>query len=222
MNVRIESTWKENLKEEFEKPYFKQLTDFIRAEYENRKGRVFPLPNEIFKAFNLCPFELVKVVILGQDPYPTRGHANGLCFSVKEDVYPFPRSLNNLFKELKDDLGIQREHGSLESWSRQGVLLLNSVLTVEEGKPASHTGKGWEQFTDAVLKILSSKKEHIVFVLWGNWAQQKKPLINELNHLIIQSPHPSPLSAHRGFFGSRPFGKINAYLLQSGHDEIKW
>jgi uracil-DNA glycosylase len=222
MNVRIESSWKHQLKEEFEKDYFIELTDFVRQEYKTKNDRVFPPANSLFKAFDLCPFEKVKVVILGQDPYPTRGHANGLCFSVQKEVNPLPRSLNNIFKELKDDVGIIKTDGCLEPWCSQGVFLLNAVLSVEEGKPGSHATQGWEQFTDIVLKAIADQKKNVVYVLWGSWAQRKREFIDERRNLVLQSTHPSPLSAHRGFFGSKPFSKINHYLEMNGMEEIKW
>jgi uracil-DNA glycosylase len=222
MNVRIDQSWKRVLNEEFEKEYFIQLTDFIREEYKTKDGRVFPPARSIFNAFDLCPFDSIKVIILGQDPYPTRGHANGLCFSVQREVSPLPRSLNNIYKELKDDVGMVKTNGCLEDWSSQGVFLLNTILTVEEGKPGSHATKGWEQFTDAVLKVIAAHKKNVVFLLWGSWAQKKRVFIDEKHNLVIQSVHPSPLSAHRGFFGSKPFSQINQYLVQHGMEEIKW
>jgi len=222
MNVRIESSWKQQLRKEFEKDYFSQLTDFVREEYKSKPGHVFPPAKNLFNAFDLCPFEKVKVVILGQDPYPTRGHAHGLCFSVQKEIYPLPRSLNNIFKELKDDLGIVKSDGCLESWCSQGVFLLNAVLSVEEGKPASHANRGWEKFTDSALKAIAEQKNNVVYVLWGSWAQRKREFIDEKSNLVLQSVHPSPLSAHRGFFGSKPFSKINHYLEIHGIEQIKW
>lgn len=223
MEVKIEQGWKELLKEEFEKDYFKRLTDFVKKEYQENKDAVFPKASQIFRAFNDCPFEKVKVVILGQDPYPTRGHAHGLCFSVEKNVKPFPKSLINIFKELEADTDrAYPKNGSLEHWSEQGVLLLNSVLTVKEGVPASHANKGWEIFTDAVIEALSKKKKEIVYILWGTKAIEKARSVNAKENLILTSVHPSPLSAHRGFFGSKHFSKTNQYLALKGKTPINW
>lgn len=220
VDVKIEPGWKAKLNGEFALPYFEALTDFVRAEYAAR--RVFPPGSRIFSAFDACPFEDVKVVILGQDPYHGPNQANGLCFSVN-DAVPVPPSLVNIYKELGDDLGKETPNtGNLESWAQQGVLLLNATLTVIAGNAASHQGKGWETFTDAVVKMLSADREHLVFILWGAYAQRKGAVIDRANHLVIESPHPSPLSAHRGFFGSKPFSRTNAYLQEKGVGGIDW
>jgi uracil-DNA glycosylase len=217
MDVRIEKSWKEVLKDEFEKPYFKELTAFVKDEYET--GTVYPHPKNILNAFELTPFNEVRVVILGQDPYHGAGQAHGLSFSVVEGVRN-PPSLQNMYKELEGDLGkpVDTSSGDLTRWAKQGVLLLNSTLTVRAGSPGSHQGKGWEQFTDAAIKALSDKREHLVFILWGNYAKAKGAYIDRSKHLVIESPHPSPLSAHSGFFGSKPFSKTNEYLAHP----IEW
>ena len=223
MNVAIHSSWNEILKDEFKKPYFIQLTNEVRKLYLDKKGFVFPKGSQIFRAFDLCPFDEVKVVILGQDPYPTRGHAHGLCFSVEPNVRPFPKSLNNIFKEIQDDLNKSfPSDGNLERWARQGVLLLNTVLTVEEGKPDSHKGLGWEKFTDAVIQKINSGKEGVVFMLWGSKAIAKEEMIDKSKHLILKTVHPSPLSAHRGFFGCKHFSKTNEFLRLLEKTEIDW
>ena len=223
MEVRIEKSWNEKLGDEFSKPYFKILVHFVREAYMECPGRIFPKGNEIFKAFELCPFDHVKVVILGQDPYPTRGHAHGLCFSVRDNVKPLPKSLQNIFLELQNDLGVDFPvNGNLESWARQGVLLLNSVLTVEEGLPASHATKGWEIFTDAVIAKLAANRKGLVYILWGNMAQQKAQRVDRTQNLVLCSVHPSPLSAYRGFFGSKPFSQSNRYLIGNGQSPIQW
>lgn len=220
MDVKIEPSWKTVLSAEFEKPYFTALTDFVRTAYHT--GTVYPPPRELFAAFKLTPFHQVKVVILGQDPYHGPGQAHGLCFSVQEHV-PIPPSLVNMYKELSDDLGIAPpQTGNLEPWAKQGVLLLNATLTVTAHQAGSHQGKGWEAFTDAVIHALAEQKEHLVFILWGSYAQKKGAFIDEQKHLVLKAPHPSPLSAHRGFFGSKPFSKTNAYLAWHGKEEIKW
>lgn len=220
-DIKLEQSWKKRLLPEFQEKYMVNLKTFLEDEIKQSKI-IFPKGNEYFAAMNLTPFEKVKVVILGQDPYHGEGQAHGLCFSVQKGVR-FPPSLKNIFKELKSDLGIEiPEHGSLQSWAEQGVLLLNSVLTVEEGKAASHQGKGWEQFTDRIIEHLNKERKHLVFVLWGSYAQKKGAFIDRSQHLVIESPHPSPLSAHRGFFGTRPFSKINQYLKQTGQTEINW
>ncbi|GJM30674.1 MAG: uracil-DNA glycosylase 2 [Cyclobacteriaceae bacterium] len=220
MDVRIEAGWKQALQEEFSRPYFKQLTDFVREEYQTH--RIFPPANQIFSAFDRCSIERVKVVILGQDPYHGVGQANGLCFSVNDNI-PKPPSLLNIFKELESDLGIvPSPSGNLERWADQGVLLLNATLTVRANQAGSHQGRGWEQFTDQVIKVLASQSTQLVFILWGSYAQKKGAVIDNNSHMIIKSPHPSPLSAHRGFFGSKPFSKTNAYLEQNGKTPIKW
>lgn len=223
MNVEIDSTWKEILKNEFEKPYFDRLVSYVKREYSDFPDAIFPKGNQIFRAFNACSFENVKVVILGQDPYPTVGHAHGLCFSVDVNVKPLPKSLQNIYKELQSDIGIPMpHHGDLSKWAEQGVLLLNTVLTVREGNPDSHANKGWELFTDAVIEELNKRKSGVVYILWGNKAQRKAENVNSVNNLILKAPHPSPLSAHRGFFGSKPFSKTNEYLFRHGQSIINW
>ena len=220
--VRIEEGWKKVLNEEFEKPYFKELTEKVRQEYKRPDIRVFPPGNKIFAAFDTCPFEDTKVVIIGQDPYHGLGQANGLCFSVAPGVR-MPPSLVNIFKEIQNDTGSQMpSDGDLSRWAQQGVLLLNSSLTVREGQPASHSGIGWEEFTDAVVDKLNKEKENLVFILWGSHAIKKGEKIDRSRHLVLTSPHPSPLSASRGFFGNHHFSKTNDYLRQHGKKEIKW
>ncbi len=220
MEVKIHDSWKQHLKEEFEKPYFKELVEFVRAEYASKK--VFPAPANIFRAFELCPFENVKVVILGQDPYHGVGQANGLCFSVNHGVQN-PPSLQNIFKEIQEDLGGElRAEGCLDDWARQGVLLLNATLTVEAHKAGSHQKKGWEQFTDAVVEALSREKEHLVFILWGRYAQEKGAKIDTDKHCVLKAAHPSPFSAYSGFFGSKPFSKTNEYLEWNEIEPVKW
>ncbi|HSI75394.1 MAG TPA: uracil-DNA glycosylase [Lunatimonas sp.] len=220
MEVKIENTWKEVLLDEFGQPYFEQLVDFIKKEYETKI--IYPSAKNIFQAFWKCPFDKVKVVILGQDPYHGPGQAHGLSFSVQEGI-PFPPSLLNIFKELKSDLGIPLpSHGNLERWASQGVLLLNATLTVEAQKAGSHQNKGWESFTDAAIKVLASKNTGLVFMLWGAYAQKKGSFISENDHLKLLAPHPSPLSAHRGFLGCRHFSQANAYLKEKGIEEIRW
>lgn len=221
MEVKIEPSWKEVLQEEFSKEYFNALTQFVRTEY--KQGGVYPPPKNIFRAFDLCPFEKVKVVILGQDPYHGAGQANGLCFAVEKDIR-LPPSLQNIFKEIESDLGQSLVHkdGDLERWAGQGVLLLNATLTVQARTPGSHQGRGWEQFTDAAIKALSDEREHLVFILWGNYAKQKGAHIDRSKHLVIESAHPSPFSARNGFFGSKPFSKTNTYLVGHGQKPIDW
>ena len=219
MDVKLEPSWKEALKEEFSAPYFKELTSFVRAEYGT--GTVYPHPKNIFRAFELTPFDAVKVVILGQDPYHGPKQAHGLSFSVVEGVRN-PPSLQNIFKELREDMGAVPESGDLTRWAEQGVLLLNATLTVRAGQANSHQGKGWERFTDAVIRKLSDEREGLVFILWGNYARSKKSLIDFAKHEIIESPHPSPLSAYAGFFGSKPFTRTNAYLESRGSTPIAW
>lgn len=220
--VRIEEGWKEALKEEFEKPYFKELTQRVREEYANPGFRVFPPGNKIFAAFDSSSFDKTKVVIIGQDPYHGIGQANGLCFSVNPGVR-MPPSLINIFKEIQNDLGTPfPENGDLTRWADQGVLLLNSSLTVRENSPASHSGIGWEEFTDAVVDKLNREKEHLVFILWGSHAIKKGAKIDRNKHLVLESPHPSPLSASRGFFGNHHFSKANEYLVRNGESPIKW
>ncbi len=218
--VRIEESWKKALAGEFEKPYFEKLSNFVHEEY--KKVKVFPPPKDIFRAFDLCQFEEVKVVILGQDPYHGIGQANGLSFAVHEKI-ALPPSLQNIFKEIEDDIGaVPERNGDLSRWAKQGVLLLNAVLTVRAGSPASHQGKGWEEFTDSAVLALSEKREHLVFILWGNYAKKKGAFIDRNKHLVIESAHPSPFSAYNGFFGSKPFSKANEYLLKHGIKEIEW
>lgn len=220
MNVKIESSWKEVLQTEFDKPYFVKLTDFVRDEYKHCK--VYPPAGLIFNAFNLCPFNNVKVVLIGQDPYHEPGQAHGLCFSVNDGVQ-FPPSLLNIFKELKSDIGKDiPQSGNLIRWAEQGVLLLNATLTVREHQAGAHQGKGWEEFTDAVIKILSEKKDGLVFMLWGSYAQSKAKLIDESRHYVLRSAHPSPLSAYRGFFGNHHFSLTNDYLSKNGKTIINW
>lgn len=220
MDVKIHESWKKHLSEEFEKPYFKELVEFVKTEYANKK--VFPPPSHIFRAFELCPFEDVKVVILGQDPYHGKDQANGLCFSVGENVV-MPPSLQNIFKEIHDDLDLPiPQSGDLDYWARQGVLLLNATLTVEAGKAGSHQKKGWEMFTDAVIRAVSEEKEHVVFLLWGRYAQEKGAVIDEKKHLILRAAHPSPFSAYSGFFGCKHFSKTNEYLEWNGKEPVKW
>lgn len=221
MEVRIEESWKKALTEEFGKPYFKGLTTFVKEEYEN--GAVYPDPKHIFRAFELTPFDAVKVVILGQDPYHGPGQAIGLSFAVEEGV-TLPPSLRNIYKELEADLGkpIANRSGDLSRWARQGVLLLNATLTVRARTPGSHQGKGWEAFTDAAIKALSEKRESIVFILWGNYARAKGAHIDRTKHCVIESTHPSPFSAANGFFGSKPFSNANAYLEKHGRTSIDW
>lgn len=218
--VTIEAQWKEVLAQEFNKPYFLRLTDFVKHEYLTQK--IYPLPAHLFRAFNECPFDQVKVVILGQDPYHGEGQAHGLCFSVNQGV-PHPPSLQNIFKEIQTDTGAPiPAHGDLTRWVKQGVLLLNATLTVRAGQAGSHQKKGWEEFTDAAIKALSQGREGIVFMLWGRYAQQKEALIDGSKHLILKTVHPSPLSAYAGWFGSKHFSKANAYLVSRGQDPIVW
>jgi uracil-DNA glycosylase len=221
MIVAIEESWKEKLHDEFEQPYFTELTDFVKKEYKDEA--VYPPPKFIFRAFELCPFDKVKVVILGQDPYHGPKQANGLSFAVNEGVTN-PPSLQNIFKEIESDLGKPLIHrsGDLSRWAEQGVLLLNATLTVRARTAGSHQGKGWEQFTDAVIRVLSEEREHLVFILWGNYARQKGAHINRSKHLVIESAHPSPFSAANGFFGSKPFSKTNEYLEAHGETPIDW
>ena len=220
MDVKIESGWKEKLKEEFEKDYFLNLSEFVRKEYLTT--RIFPPGSLIFNAFNLCPFESVKAVIIGQDPYHGPGQAHGLCFSVREGT-GFPPSLINIFKEIESDLGYKTlPTGNLERWAAQGVLLLNATLTVRAHLAGSHQRKGWEEFTDAVIRILNRDKDNLVFFLWGAYAQNKGESIDRARHLLLESVHPSPLSASRGFFGNKHFSRCNAYLAEHGIDPIDW
>jgi uracil-DNA glycosylase len=221
MDVKIEAGWKKQLSEEFEKPYFKEIVHFLKAEKSAGKT-IYPPGKFIFNAFNTTPFDEVKVVILGQDPYHNPGQAHGLSFSVPMGVAP-PPSLVNIFKEQKEDLDIQiPNHGNLEKWANQGVLLLNAALTVEAHKPMSHSKIGWHHFTDDVIRIISERKEHVVFMLWGGFAKSKKELIDTSKHLVLTAAHPSPLSAHNGFFGSHHFSKANKWLEQHGMKAIDW
>ena len=216
----METTWRPVLITETEKPYWKPLQQFVKE--ERKKYTVFPPDKEVFAALHLTPYEKVSVLILGQDPYHELGQAHGLCFSVRPDV-AIPPSLQNIYKELHDDLGCTiPNNGCLTPWAEQGVLLLNAVLTVRAHQANSHQGKGWENFTDAMIRAVNDKPERVVFVLWGAYARKKAPLINTARHVIIQSAHPSPLSAAAGFFGSRPFSKINAALRAAGKPEIDW
>ena len=220
MDVKIETSWKERLSKEFEKDYFVKLTEFVRSEYKSKT--VYPPGGLIFNAFNLCPFDAVKVVIIGQDPYHGPGQAHGLCFSVKDGV-ALPPSLVNIFKEIENDLGYKpKPSGNLERWATQGVLLLNATLTVVEHQAGSHQRKGWEEFTDAVIKILNEEKDHLVFFLWGNYAQKKGENIDRSKHLVLESVHPSPLSAQRGFFGNHQFSECNKFLFEHSLSPILW
>lgn len=220
MNVRIDPTWKTALSAEFDKPYFERLADFVRGEYATKQ--IFPPAGKIFAAFDACPYDKTKVVILGQDPYHDVNQAHGLCFSVPDGM-PKPPSLINIQREIASDLGKQMPaSGNLERWARQGVLLLNSTLTVEAHRPASHQNRGWEDFTDAVILRLALGKEHLVFMLWGSYAIRKGAFIDKNRHLVLTAPHPSPLSAYRGFFGCKHFSKANAYLEAQGLAPIDW
>ena len=216
----IGNDWDNLLKEEYNKEYFKKLLEFVKEEYKSKT--IYPKQNEVFNAFRYTDFKNLKVVILGQDPYHGPNQAEGLSFSVKDEVLK-PPSLQNIFKELESDLGIQfPKHNSLKPWAKQGVLLLNAVLTVEEHKPTSHKEKGWETFTDDIIKIVNKKEEPVVFILWGSYARAKKELITNPKHLIIESAHPSPFSARNGFFGSRPFSRTNDFLRKNNIKEIDW
>lgn len=220
--VKIEEGWKNALQEEFEKPYFKELTSKVKSEYADPRFRIFPPGSKIFSAFDSCPFEETKVVIIGQDPYHGAGQANGLSFSVAPGV-KMPPSLVNIFKEVSEDMGVAFPiDGDLSRWAKQGVLLLNSSLTVRESCPASHAGIGWEEFTDAVVEKLNQEKENLVFILWGSHAIKKGAKIDRNKHLVLTSPHPSPLSAHKGFFGNKHFSKTNEYLQAHGKTPILW
>jgi uracil-DNA glycosylase len=220
MEVKIATSWKERLGNQFQKEYFEELARFVKEEYATQL--IYPPARQIFSAFDSCSFDDTKVVIIGQDPYHGAGQANGLCFSVNDGVKP-PRSLDNIFKEIKSDLGKEiPTSGNLERWAKQGVLLLNATLTVRAASPGSHQNKGWEIFTDAVIKIISEQKENVVFILWGAYAQKKGEVIDRNKHCVLASPHPSPFSADRGFFGSRPFSKANEYLRSKGLEEIDW
>ena len=220
MDIRIEEGWKKALSHEWEEPYFKELTAFVGERYRN--ARIYPPGSRIFAAFDECPFNNVKVVILGQDPYHGPGQANGLCFSVNPGV-AMPPSLINIFKEIQSDTGAPMpDNGDLSRWASQGVLLLNATLTVEEHRAGSHQGKGWETFTDHVITTLSQQRDNLVFILWGSYARSKSALIDHQRHMVLTSPHPSPLSAHRGFFGNHHFSTANAYLASHGRTPIIW
>lgn len=220
MQVRIDQTWREILQPEFDKPYFELLASFVRSQYAS--SQCFPPARLIFRAFDLCPFDKVKVVILGQDPYHGVGQANGLCFSVNNDV-PIPPSLDNIYKELNRDLGLSTPaSGDLIRWAEQGVLLLNATLTVRAHQPGSHQNKGWEELTDAAINALNTRRQHIVFMLWGSYAQRKGQFIDRRRHLVLTAPHPSPLSAYRGFIGCGHFSATNNYLIQHSLQPINW
>jgi uracil-DNA glycosylase len=221
MEVKIEESWKEILKQEFDKPYFQQIPLHLKTEKSQGKT-IYPPGSLIFNAFNTTPLDKVKVVIIGQDPYHGPGQAHGLCFSVQNGVTP-PPSLINIFKELQDDIGLQvPRHGNLTKWAEQGVFLLNASLTVRAGEPMSHSKIGWATFTDTVIKKISDHNKHVVFLLWGKFAQDKKILIDETKHLVLKAAHPSPLSAYAGFFGCKHFSKANAYLMSKGIDPVDW
>jgi uracil-DNA glycosylase len=220
MDVKIEPAWKERLQSEFEKEYFLRLSEFVRNEYKTTT--IYPPGSLIFNAFNLCPFNRVKAVIIGQDPYHGPGQAHGLCFSVRSGV-DFPPSLINIFKEIESDLGLSRPlSGNLERWASQGVLLLNATLTVREHSAGSHQKKGWEEFTDSVISLINNEKQNVVFFLWGAYAQKKGETIDRSRHLVLESVHPSPLSASRGFFGNSHFSKCNTYLVEHGIEPVDW
>ena len=220
MDVKIQESWKRVLKNEFDKDYFIKLTDFVRGEYLAGK-KIYPAPKNIFNAFNLCPFDSVRVVIIGQDPYHEPGQAHGLCFSVPDGITP-PPSLVNIYKEIESDLGRPSPtHGDLTYWAEQGVLLLNSTLTVAAHLAASHAGHGWEQFTDAVIRALANR-DGLVYMLWGSYAQKKAEFVDENRNLVLKSVHPSPLSAHRGFFGNHHFSRANEYIVAHGGKPIDW
>ncbi len=220
MEVKMESSWKKHLIDEFGKEYFQKLTQFVKDEYVSKV--IYPPPKFIFRAFEMCPFGNVKVVILGQDPYHGKGQANGLCFSVSEHI-ALPPSLKNICKEIESDLQITTEKsGNLDRWAQQGVLLLNATLTVEHGKAGSHQKKGWEEFTDRIVDLLSEKKSNLVFLLWGRYAQEKGARINASRHLVLKAAHPSPFSAYSGFFGCKHFSQANEYLEKHGEKPVKW
>ncbi len=220
MEVKIEPSWKLKLKDEFEKEYFIKLSEFVRNEY--KANTIYPTGSLIFNSFNLCPYEKVKAVIVGQDPYHGQGQAHGLCFSVRDGI-SFPPSLINIFKEIESDLKIKRpKSGNLERWASQGVLLLNATLTVRADQAGSHQKKGWEEFTDSVIRSLNEEKQNLVFFLWGAYAQKKGESIDRSRHLVLESVHPSPLSASRGFFGNKHFSRCNDYLVENGNSPINW
>ena len=221
MDVKIEQSWKDVLGDEFEKDYFIKLTEFVRGEYLSGKT-VYPEPKNIFNAFNLCPIDKVKVVIIGQDPYHEPGQAHGLCFSVKNGV-DLPPSLVNIYKEIESDIGHKSiTNGDLTPWAEQGVLLLNSTLTVRAHDAASHAGHGWETFTDSVIHTVAQNQKHVVYMLWGSFAQKKAEFVNQNENLVLKSAHPSPLSAYRGFFGNHHFSRANEYLIANGETPINW
>lgn len=220
MNVVLEASWKEALKPEFEKPYFLELTEFVRSEYQSTT--CYPPGKLLFSAFDHCPLQSTRVVIIGQDPYHGPGQANGLCFSVADGV-PFPSSLRNIFSEISSDMGLPKpETGNLERWADQGVLLLNAMLSVRANEAGSHRGKGWETFTDAVVEAVNTQRDGVVFLLWGAYAQKKGASIDRNRHHVLTSPHPSGLSAHRGFFGNKHFSQANAYLQSKGLKTVDW
>lgn len=220
MNVKIAEDWKALLADEFEKPYFAELVEFVREEYGSRQ--IFPRGSNIFRAFDKCPVDKLKVVIIGQDPYHGEGQANGLCFSVNDGVQ-FPPSLRNIFQEVESDTGAPiPASGNLDRWAEQGVLLLNAVLTVRAHEAASHAGRGWEQFTDAVVRAIAVRREGVVYMLWGSYAQRKGAIADPARNCILKAVHPSPLSAYRGFFGCRHFSRANAYLVARGQEPIVW
>jgi uracil-DNA glycosylase len=221
MDVKIEESWKHALKDEFEKDYFIKLTEFVRGEYLSGKT-IYPEPKNIFNAFNLCPLDKVRVVIIGQDPYHEPGQAHGLCFSVQNGI-DLPPSLVNIYKEIESDIGHKSiTHGDLTAWANQGVLLLNSTLSVQAHLAASHSGKGWETFTDAVIKVVAEHRKNVVYMLWGSFAQKKADFVDSTQNLILKSAHPSPLSAYRGFFGNHHFSRANEYLIANGYKPIDW
>lgn len=220
-DIKLNDSWLRILKDEFEKPYMDELRQFLLLE-KQKGASIFPPGNQIFYALDRTPFDRVKVVILGQDPYHGPGQAHGLCFSVQPGVAP-PPSLVNIYKEMETDLGLSPpSHGCLSTWADQGVLMLNSVLTVSAHQAGSHQGRGWEQFTDRIIRELEEQREHLVFILWGGYARKKGKFIRRERHLVLESPHPSPLSSYRGFFGSRPFSRSNAYLKEHGRNEVSW
>lgn len=221
MDVQIEPSWKEKLKAEFQKPYFENIVTHLKTEKQLKKI-IYPPGSMIFNAFSATPFDKLKVLILGQDPYHGPGQAHGLCFSVPDNVMP-PPSLVNIFKELSADIGLEKPiHGNLNKWAHEGVFLLNASLTVRLGEPMSHSKIGWSQFTDAVIKTIANEKQNVVFLLWGKFAQEKAAFIDSTKHLILKAAHPSPLSAHTGFFGCKHFSKANEYLIKNGIDPIDW
>ena len=220
MDVKVEESWKNVLHDEFNKEYFSSLVEFVKGEYQ--KHTIYPPGNLIFNAFNHCPYDTLKVVIIGQDPYHGPGQAHGLCFSVKEGI-AFPPSLKNIFKEIQNDIGVDMpKSGNLERWADQGVLLLNATLTVKAHQAGSHQNKGWENFTDSVIEIIANKKSNVVFILWGAYAQRKAAIVNREKHLVLESVHPSPLSASRGFFDNNHFSKCNSYLQKHGLTPVQW